>query len=93
MPADPAAADAHPRRAQVMANKGGREHENTRAASSEARASDKSLLTRLELAHQRIRTLSDESGALREQLARTLGELRTARLGVVVSSDSHTQVQ
>ncbi len=43
------------------------------------RASDKSLLTRLELAHHKISALTEENHQLRDQLARTLGELRAAR--------------
>ncbi|SDC93409.1 hypothetical protein SAMN05444580_102125 [Rhodococcus tukisamuensis] len=53
-----------------------------------SRASDDSLLMRLELAHQRIRKLSEENAELRQQLARSLGELRTARLGVHVNGET-----
>ncbi|MGH3781117.1 MAG: DUF6262 family protein [Pseudonocardiaceae bacterium] len=42
------------------------------------RSSDASLLRRLETATQRIRQLTDENHKLREQLAQTLGERRTA---------------
>jgi hypothetical protein len=44
------------------------------------RASDASLLRRLETAHARIRSLADENRQLREQLARALGERRAVRL-------------
>jgi hypothetical protein len=44
------------------------------------RASDASLLRRLEAAHARIRSLADENRKLREQLARALGERRAIGL-------------
>lgn len=43
------------------------------------RASDASLLRRLEAANARNRQLADENRRLRDQLARTLGEQRSAR--------------
>lgn len=43
------------------------------------RASDASLLRRLEAANERNRRLVEENRQLREQLARALGDLRTAR--------------
>ncbi|MCW2902087.1 MAG: transposase [Streptosporangiaceae bacterium] len=43
------------------------------------RTSDASLLRRLEAANTRIRRLTEENQQLREQLAGTLGELRTLR--------------
>jgi hypothetical protein len=43
-------------------------------------ASDESIRTRLELAHRRIRTLSQQNQELSDQLARALGELRAARV-------------
>ncbi|ORB84461.1 hypothetical protein B1987_12380 [Mycobacterium kansasii] len=43
-------------------------------------ASDESIRTRLELAHRRIRTLSQQNQELSDQLARVLGELRAARV-------------
>lgn len=44
------------------------------------RASDPSLLRRLEAANDRIRRLSEENRQLREQLARALGEQRDAKI-------------
>jgi hypothetical protein len=44
------------------------------------RASDPSLLRRLEAANDRIRRLSEENRQLREQLARALGEQRVAKI-------------
>jgi hypothetical protein len=44
------------------------------------RASDASLLQRLEVANQRIHRLTEENRQLREQLARALGEARTANV-------------
>jgi hypothetical protein len=44
------------------------------------RASDASLLRRLEAANERNRRLAEENRQLREQLARALGDLRAARL-------------
>ena len=43
------------------------------------RASDASLLRRLEAANARIRQLAEENRRLRDQLARALGEQRSAR--------------
>lgn len=43
-------------------------------------ASDESIRTRLELAHRRIRILTQENQELSDQLARALGELRAARV-------------
>ena len=40
------------------------------------RASDASLLRRLETAHRRIRQLTQDNQQLREQLARALGQQR-----------------
>lgn len=51
------------------------------------RASDESLLTRLELAHQKIRDLTQENHELRNQIAHTLGDLRTARLGIRIDEN------
>lgn len=42
------------------------------------RASDASVLRRLEAANDRVRRLSEENRQLRDQLARALGEQRTA---------------
>lgn len=58
------------------------ENDGTVRAPASMRASDESLLTRLELAHQRILALTAENHQLRDQLARTLGELRAARVRV-----------
>ncbi|MFG2638792.1 DUF6262 family protein [Streptomyces sp. NPDC048362] len=44
------------------------------------RASDASLLRRLEAANERNRRLAEEKRQLRDQLARALGDLRAARL-------------
>ncbi|MGP4105136.1 DUF6262 family protein [Nonomuraea sp. KM90] len=44
------------------------------------RASDASLLRRLEAANERTRRLTEENRQLREQLSRALGDLRAARL-------------
>lgn len=44
------------------------------------RASDASLLRRLEAANDRVRKLTEENRQLREQLARALGEQRVARI-------------
>jgi hypothetical protein len=44
------------------------------------RASDASLLRRLEAANQRSRQLVEENKRLRDQLARALGEQRAARI-------------
>jgi hypothetical protein len=44
------------------------------------RASDASLLQRLETANERNRQLTEENRRLRDQLARALGDLRAARL-------------
>lgn len=44
------------------------------------RASDASLLRRLEAATERNRRLSEENRQLRQQLARALGDVRAARL-------------
>ncbi len=44
------------------------------------RASDASLLRRLEAANERARSLTQENCDLRRQLARALGDLRAARL-------------
>ncbi|MFJ9034049.1 DUF6262 family protein [Streptomyces sp. NPDC102274] len=49
------------------------------------RASDASLLRRLEAANDRIRRLTKENHQLREQLARALGERRAATTGPVLS--------
>ncbi|WP_407319234.1 DUF6262 family protein [Isoptericola halotolerans] len=43
------------------------------------RASDSSLRRRLELAHQRVRQLTEENVRLREQLGRAHGQIREAR--------------
>jgi len=43
------------------------------------RASDASLLRRLEAASERSRQLAEENRRLRDQLARALGEQRSAR--------------
>ena len=65
------------------------EIERLRAASQRApgtplpirqRASDPSLLRRLEAANERTRQLADENRRLRDQLARALGEQRSARV-------------
>lgn len=45
------------------------------------RASDASLHRRLELAHQRIQQLADDTQRLRDQLARAHGALRAANTG------------
>jgi hypothetical protein len=50
-------------------------------------ASDESLLTRLELAHQKIRDLTQENRELRNRIAHTLGDLRTARLGIRIDEN------
>lgn len=50
------------------------------AVPASQRASDASLLRRLEAAHARNRELAAEIRQLREQLARAHGELRAARL-------------
>jgi hypothetical protein len=50
----------------------------TSTPGSSTRASDTSLHRRLQLAHQRIRQLTDENALLRERLARTHGALRAA---------------
>jgi len=44
------------------------------------RASDASLLRRLEAANDRVRRLTDENRQLRDQLARALGEQRVAKI-------------
>ncbi|WP_306361458.1 DUF6262 family protein [Nocardia sp. CC227C] len=54
-----------------------------------SRASDQSLLVRLEIAHQRIRALGQENERLRAQLACTLGELRFARITTTVADSVH----
>ncbi|PYE13472.1 hypothetical protein DFR67_11626 [Williamsia limnetica] len=58
------------------------ENDGTVRAPASMRASDESLLMRLELAHRRILALTAENHQLRDQLARTLGELRAARARV-----------
>lgn len=50
----------------------------TSTPGSSTRASDTSLHRRLQLAHQRIRQLTDENARLRERLVRTHGALRAA---------------
>ncbi|WP_374208651.1 DUF6262 family protein [Pseudarthrobacter cellobiosi] len=52
----------------------------TSTSGSSTRASDTSLHRSLQLAHQRIRQLTDENTRLRERLARTHGALRAANL-------------
>lgn len=52
----------------------------TSAVPASQRASDASLLRRLEAAHTRNRELATEIRQLREQLARAHGQLREARL-------------
>ena len=52
------------------------------------RASDASLLRRLEAAHTRNRELATEIRQLREQLAYTHGQLRAARLNSPAASTS-----
>jgi hypothetical protein len=49
------------------------------------RSSDPSLLRRLEAATQRIRQLAEENRRLRDQLARALGEQRSAATSVARS--------
>lgn len=51
----------------------------TSPAGSSVRASETSMHRRLQLAHQRIRQLTDENRRLQEQLARAHGALRDAR--------------
>lgn len=53
------------------------------------KASDTSLLRRLETAHQRNRELADENQQLRRQLARALGDQRAARGTDRASSTRH----
>lgn len=50
----------------------------TSTPGSSTRASDTSLHRRLQLAHQRIRQLTDENARLSERLARTHGAFRAA---------------
>jgi predicted nucleic acid-binding Zn-ribbon protein len=50
----------------------------TATPGSSTQASGASLHRRLQIAHQRIRQLTDENTRLRERLARTHGALRTA---------------
>ncbi|MCG5216516.1 DUF6262 family protein [Streptosporangium sp. KLBMP 9127] len=52
----------------------------TTAVPPRQRASEASLLQRLETANARNRQLTEENRRLREQLARALGDLRAARL-------------
>jgi hypothetical protein len=52
------------------------------------RASDASLLRRLEVAHQRIQQLANDNQRLRDQLARAHGALRAANSGQVPSRRS-----
>lgn len=47
-----------------------------RPAAVTQRASDASLKSRLELAHARVRQLTEENARLREQISRALGEQR-----------------
>jgi hypothetical protein len=61
-------------------------HKDARRAQG-LRASDESLRRRLELAHQRIRDLSEQNDRLREQLARAHGALRAARTGRTPSDE------
>ncbi|WP_396020481.1 DUF6262 family protein [Arthrobacter sp. ISL-48] len=51
----------------------------TSPTGSSVRASEASMHRRLELAHQRIRKLTEENTRLRERLARTHGALRAGR--------------
>ena len=53
--------------------------ERTSPTGASIRASETSMHRRLQLAHQRIRHLSEENSRLRERLARAHGELRDAR--------------
>ena len=48
-----------------------------------------SLRSRLTLAHQRIRELTDDNQHLRDQIARLHGQLRTAKLGALVTDTVH----
>jgi hypothetical protein len=52
----------------------------TSTSGPSTRASGASLHRRLQLAHQRIRQLTEENTRLRERLARTHGALRAANL-------------
>lgn len=68
-----------------------RPHQSSPSGAS-VRASEASLHRRLQLAHQRIRQLSDENNRLRERLARSHGALRAADLkglrGVALRDDA-----
>lgn len=46
---------------------------------------DASLRSRLTLAHQRVRELTDDNRHLRDQIARLHGQLRVAKLGALVT--------
>lgn len=65
-------------RQQINAQRGVPPNRPTKPA---APASDASLRQRLNLAHTRIRELTDENAQLRHQIAQLHGQLRAAKLG------------
>ena len=67
-------------RAEIEQLRGARERSPVQPLPARQRASDASLLRRLEAANERARKLAEENHDLRRQLARALGDLRAARL-------------
>jgi hypothetical protein len=67
-------------RAEIDQLRVARERSPVQPLPARQRASDASLLRRLEAANERARKLAEENHDLRRQLARALGDLRAARL-------------
>lgn len=66
-------------RAEIERLRTERERASDDPVPARQRASDASLIRRLEAASERNRRLTEENRQLREQLARALGDLRAAR--------------
>ncbi|WP_211265712.1 DUF6262 family protein [Actinacidiphila oryziradicis] len=67
-------------RAEIERIRTERQRASTDPVPARQRASDASLIRRLEAANERNRRLTEENRQLREQLAHALGDLRAARL-------------
>lgn len=66
-------------RAEIERLRATRRRAPASAIPARQRASETSIIKRLEVAHERIRQLSEENRRIREQLAQALGEIRTLR--------------
>ncbi|MCX5316015.1 DUF6262 family protein [Streptomyces sp. NBC_00154] len=67
-------------RAEIERLRADRQRASADPVPARQRASDASLIQRLEAANERNRRLAEENRQLREQLAHALGDLRAARL-------------